>query len=468
MPHAILIPLPAQGHINPMMQLAWKLVADGFLITFVNTEFNHRRIVQANSENKFTQDCCNKIRMISVPDGLPPEDSRKDFVTLLQALEYSMGPSVIQNLIQEINDKEEEEHKITCVIADYWFCYGLHDVAKFHQVSLAAFHASPAYICALRCSSSRLVSLGLLPSDGIPKEDKIVKYLPFMPPLHSRCVPWLYGGEYIFQLGIRIGEALRQIKWVLINSVYELEAPVVDEFSREVGTYPIGPLIPYEFMNGETTRRKIGTSFWADEVDCLQWLDKQAAQSVIYVSFGSLAVFSERQVEELALGLQATGRPFLWVFRSDLVDGTKSALPPGFLEHVGQRCCIVSWAPQASVLSHPSVACYVTHCGWNSVEESITMGVPMLCWAYFADQFINRTYIVDVWKVGLPLNANKDGILDKMEFANAVERLLVKEGVTIRNEVNKWKKIVRDAIEEGGTSYTNYCLFVDAVKNKIN
>ncbi|GLJ48507.1 hypothetical protein SUGI_1023640 [Cryptomeria japonica] len=51
MGHALLIPLRYQGHINPMMQLAWKLVSDGFLVTFFNTDFNHNRIMQAKTRN---------------------------------------------------------------------------------------------------------------------------------------------------------------------------------------------------------------------------------------------------------------------------------------------------------------------------------------------------------------------------------------------------------------------------------
>lgn len=126
------------------------------------------------------------------------------------------------------------------------------------------------------------------------------------------------------------------------------------------------------------TTAKAIPSFWPHEEECSMWLDKQRAQSVIYVSFGSLAMWSEKQVEEFAAGLEATQRPFLWVVRSDLVEGSNIVLPPGFLERIRDRGFIVRWAPQLRVLCHRSIACFVTHCGWNSVQESITMDVPML------------------------------------------------------------------------------------------
>ena len=67
------------------------------------------------------------------------------------------------------------------------------------------------------------------------------------------------------------------------------------------------------------------------------------------------------------------------------------------------RGLIVSWAPQLEVLAHPAVAAFLTHCGWNSVLESLSMGggVPMLCWPDMADQMVNRRLLVDVWRVGL-------------------------------------------------------------------
>uniref|UniRef100_A0A0D6QVJ3 Glycosyltransferase n=1 Tax=Araucaria cunninghamii TaxID=56994 RepID=A0A0D6QVJ3_ARACU len=464
MSHALLIPLPAQGHINPMMQLAWKMVSDGFLVTFLNSDYNHQRIMETNAA-KSLDDNCDMIRLISVPFALSPEECRNNPVNFLKVMENNMGPCVIDKVIQEINEKEVR--RITCIVADVWTCFGLKAVARFHGVPLVAFHSALVSLCAIRRFSSRLVSHGVLSSDGFAKEVKEVKYLPFLPPLSSGELPWLYAGEYGFRKGIQMTEEIKEIDWVLFNSFYEIEAPVVDVLSKELSVYPIGPLIPSEFLEGDRVRaNKVIPSLWADNLECLQWLDKQSTQSVIYVSFGSIAAWGERYVEELALGLEATQRPFLWVVRSDLMDGRKADFPTGFLERVTDRGCIVSWAPQLEVLSHPSIACFVTHCGWNSSQESITMGVPMLCCPYFADQFLNRRYIVDVWKVGLPLNPNNEGIIEKAEFTRAVETLLVgEEGLEIRKEVRKLKRIARDAVKEGGTSYNNYNSFVNAMKN---
>ncbi|GLJ48689.1 hypothetical protein SUGI_1026940 [Cryptomeria japonica] len=411
-PHALLIPLPAQGYVNPMMQLAWKLVSHGFFVTFLNSDSNHNRILTPNS-------FFDNIRMISVPVEIPPIDTLKGInENGIEALAKDMGPSVIDRVIKEINTREEE-NKVTCIIADVWMCFGLQPVATLHKLPLAAFHTSPVSLFAMRYFSAHLVSLGILHSNGIAKEDKKMKYLPCMPALHSGDLPWLWAGEYMFRKGIRMGEEIKAIKWVLFNSFLEIEAPVVETLSKEVGVYPIG--------------------------------------------------LSEKQLEELALGVEATRRPFLWVVRSDLMKGSKAILPAGFLERVRDRGCLVSWVPQLEVLSHPSIACFVTHCGWNSVQESITMGVPMLCWPHFSDQFLNRTYVVDVWKLGLSFNANSQGIIEQGKFVKSVEILLESEqGLEIREEAKKLKIIARDAVKDGGSSSNNFNLFVTAMKRQPN
>ncbi|KAJ0734212.1 putative 7-deoxyloganetin glucosyltransferase [Helianthus annuus] len=72
-PHAIFIPYPAQGHINPMMKLAKLLHLKGFHISFVNTHFNHKRLLR--SQGPSALDGLPDFRFYSIPDGLPPSDA---------------------------------------------------------------------------------------------------------------------------------------------------------------------------------------------------------------------------------------------------------------------------------------------------------------------------------------------------------------------------------------------------------
>jgi UDP:flavonoid glycosyltransferase YjiC (YdhE family) len=151
----------------------------------------------------------------------------------------------------------------------------------------------------------------------------------------------------------------------------------------------------------------------------MDWLDQQRPGSVIYVSFGSwVAPIGSDEISELALGLEATGRPFLWVLKND--PSWRAGLPAGYLETVTGRGKVVAWAPQGGVLAHEAVGCYLTHCGWNSTLEAIQHGVRLLCYPVSGDQFINSAFIVKMWETGIRLRSTrrcdvKDGIGRIME-----------------------------------------------------
>ncbi|KAJ0100334.1 hypothetical protein Patl1_21709 [Pistacia atlantica] len=106
-----------------------------------------------------------------------------------------------------------------------------------------------------------------------------------------------------------------------------------------------------------------------------------------------ITIFDKTQFQELAMGLQLSNRPFLWVVRPDITDKINDAYPEVFTNRVVSRGHIVSWAPQHKVLAHPSIACFISHCGWNSTIEAISNGVLFLCWPYFTDQMHNENYI---------------------------------------------------------------------------
>jgi len=101
------------------------------------------------------------------------------------------------------------------------------------------------------------------------------------------------------------------------------------------------------------------------------------------------------------LGLEASGKPFLWVIRLPSSDEKNPTLE-GFYRRTEHQGRIVSgWTDQLAILSHPSVGAFITHCGWNSTLEAISIGVPLICWPLFADQQFNARFIVDEAKVGI-------------------------------------------------------------------
>ncbi|GAY69472.1 hypothetical protein CUMW_289750, partial [Citrus unshiu] len=155
------------------------------------------------------------------------------------------------------------------------------------------------------------------------------------------------------------------------NSTYELESEAFTMFPELL---PIGPLM------ASNRQGNSAGYFWREDSNCLKWLDQQQPSSVIYAAFGSLTILDQVQFQELALGLELCNRPFLWVVRPDITTDANDRYPEGFQERVAARGQMIIWAPQQKVLNHPSIACFLCHCGWNSTMEGVSNGIPFLCW----------------------------------------------------------------------------------------
>ncbi|KAF3619227.1 Zeatin O-xylosyltransferase [Capsicum annuum] len=144
--------------------------------------------------------------------------------------------------------------------------------------------------------------------------------------------------------------------------------------------------------------------------ECLEFLDKQDVNSVIFVSFGSTTTLSQEQINELALGLEQSNHRFIWVLRKGSdnkeklreKDG-KIELPDGFEERVKGRGMVVNWAPQLDILRHSSTGGFLSHCGWNSCIESMSMGVPLATWPVSYDQPFNAIFVTNLLKIGIPV-----------------------------------------------------------------
>ncbi|KAJ0694492.1 putative limonoid glucosyltransferase [Helianthus annuus] len=256
--------------------------------------------------------------------------------------------------------------------------------------------------------------------------------------------------DYLFLKGKDAAEAAYHI---ICNSSMELEPGAFTLFPKML---PIGPLLA---TNKST--RQVG-HIWKEDSTCFTWLHQQPVCSVIYVAFGSITIFDQLQFEELALGLEDTKMPFLWVVRPSPSCNMDYVYPSGYLDRIGSRGNLLSWAPQQEVLNHPSVACFMSHCGWNSSMEGVSNGVPFVCWPYFADQFFNKTYICDIWKTGVGLNKDETCIVTRGEIKSKVEQL-VNNDIHEANALNLKEKLT-ECLREGNSSNNNLNKFIDWLK----
>nr|CAB3453161.1 unnamed protein product [Digitaria exilis] len=214
---------------------------------------------------------------------------------------------------------------------------------------------------------------------------------------------------------------------------------------------PIGPLL----FNDDP---KMSSAMWQADQTCIDWLDKQSVGSVIYVSFGSWAAPIEpEKIRGFAQGLEASGRPFLWALKN--TPSWRAGLPDRYIEKVAGRGKIVSWAPQDDILRHQAVGCFMMHCGWNSVLETVRQGVRMICYPISSDHFINCAYIVNMWEVGVLLVSS-----DQSNVKDCIGRVMEgEEGRHLQQRVNKLREniTVGDALR---VAKTNLNLFMERIK----
>ncbi|KDO38674.1 hypothetical protein CISIN_1g036598mg, partial [Citrus sinensis] len=196
----------------------------------------------------------------------------------------------------------------------------------------------------------------------------------------------------------------------------------------------------------------------------------------LYVCFGSLCEFAESQLLEIALGLESSNICFIWVIKSDAF----LLLDKDFEERVKDRGLIIKgWAPQVLILNHPAVGGFMTHCGWNSVLESVSSGVPMITWPLFAEQFYNENFVLTHWKIGVGVGVEsglawgeeeKIGVLvrrDRVE--KVVYQFMINGGEEVegmRKRARKLSELAKIAVSKGGSSYVNVGLLIDDLLNQ--
>ncbi|WJX75297.1 hypothetical protein P8452_58843 [Trifolium repens] len=418
------------------MQLSNLLSKHGCKITFLNTEYSHKK-TNNNEQSQQT------INFVTLPDGLEPEDDRSDQKKVIFSIKGSM-PSLLPKLIEDVNNLDVE-NKISCIVVTFNMGWALEIGHKFGIKGVLLWTAS-AITLAYCYSIPKLIHDGIIDSAGTPIKKQDIQLSPNMPKMDIAAFPWR--DKILFDHILQETQLMELGNWWLCNTTFNLEHAT---FSISPKFLPIGPLMSNDHSNK--------SSFWQEDTTCLDWLDQHPPQSVIYVSFGSLAVMDQNQFKELALGLDLLNKPFLWIVRPSNDNKVNYAYPEEF--H-GTKGKIVGWGPQEKILNHPSIACFLSHCGWNSTIEGLYCGVPFLCWPFAGDQFLNKSYICDVWRVGLELDKDENGLITKGEIRKKMNQLLGDEEIKERSL--KLKELTLDNIVEGGQSSKNLQNFINWTK----
>ncbi|KAI3773660.1 hypothetical protein L1987_48190 [Smallanthus sonchifolius] len=468
-PHVVFIPFPAQSHIKCMLKLARLLHHKGLDITFINTEWNHKRLFKYGGSSSL--DGLPGFRFKTVPDGLP--SSSDDETEPTQSVE-ELSAFLFTNFLNSFLDLVAGlEIRPTCIICDGCMTF-TNTIYAAEKLKIPIFLYWTMAACGFMAfyQAKVLLDKGLVPlkdesylTNGytdtlleIPGMEKV--RLKDLPEQILATKPDDPGFNWLVDSARRADT----VSHVIIHTFDELEAPLIKELkSIFPHTFTVGPqqLLLNQITQKETKKTDFsGYSLWKEEPECVQWLQSKEPNSVVYVNFGSLAVMSLQDLVELGWGLVNSNHSFLWIIRADLVDGKPAVLPQELEEPIKRRGFIASWCSQEEVLNHPSVGGFLTHGGWGSVIESLSAGVPMVCWPFSFDQPVNCRQMVKEWEVGMEIV----GIVKRNEVEKLVRELMVGvEGKRMRNKVMECKKQAEIATAPNGSSSSN----IDELVNEI-
>ncbi|XP_040362731.1 7-deoxyloganetin glucosyltransferase isoform X2 [Rosa chinensis] len=422
-PHAVCIPAPDQSHIKAILKLARALHHRGFHITFVNTEFNHKRFLKSQGPNSLNG--LPDFRFEAIPDGIPEsgEDATQEITLVSESIRnHLLAP--FRDLLIKLNSTSSP---VTCIVSDGLLSCFTTTASEELGIPIVLFYTVSA------CS--------------------FMGFRKFRTLLEKGLVPLKDPNDIVFNTAMEATEKANKASAVVLHTFDALEKDVLEALSSSISPpiYAIGPLqlllnqIPEDPL-------KLIYSLWKEETDCLQWLNSKAQNSIVYVNFGSIVVLTPEQLLEFGWGLANTKLPFFWVIRPDLVIGKSAILPPEFEAETKDRGLIASWCPQEQVLNDPSVGGFLTHSGWNSSIESVTAGVPMVCWPFFADQHTNSYYTCNEWGIGMEIN-NK---VKRDNVEKIVKELMEGDkGKKMKNKVLEWKKLAEEATAPHGSSSKN-------------
>ncbi|KFK44329.1 hypothetical protein AALP_AA1G244100 [Arabis alpina] len=469
-PHVVCVPYPAQGHINPMLKVAKLLHAKGFHVTFVNTIYNHNRLLRSRGPHAL--DGLPSFRFESIPDGLPETDvdATRDIPALCEStVKNCLTP--FKELLRRINAGDDVP-PVSCIVSDGCMTFTI-DAAEELGIPEVLFRTTSACGFLAYLHFYRFIEKGLSPLKDVScwtKEhlDTKIDWIPSMRNLRLKDIPSFIRAtnpeDILLNFFVRESDRAKRASAIILNTFDDLEHDVIQYMQSILPpVYSIGPLhlLENRHIDKDSDMGRMGSNLWREETECLDWLDTKSRNSVVYINFGSLTVMSVKHLVEFAWGLAGSGKDFLWVIRPDLVVGEDAMVPSDFLKETAGRRMLASWCPQEKVLSHQAIGGFLTHSGWNSTLESLSSGVPMVCWPFFAEQQTNCKFCCDEWEVGMEIG----GDVKREEVETVIRELMDGEkGKKMREKAEEWRRLAEEAVEHKlGSSNVNFETLVNKV-----
>ncbi|PKU82758.1 anthocyanidin 3-O-glucosyltransferase [Dendrobium catenatum] len=425
--HILMFPFVAFGHISPFLQLSRKLsAAGGIHITFLSTPANIPRISSLLPSSP-------SIRLHSLPlpaiPGLPAgaestADLPQHTAELLKLAVDSMQPQVAALLVDLRPDL------VFFDFAQPWLPSIAHPLGVKTLFFSVFSAAATAYLTVpSRRSKHSIANIAgelIRPPAAFPDSTALSAGVPAYQAADFSYIFRSSGDAGELSVLDRVLTGLTGCSAVVAKTCMEMESPYIHYIESQLGKPVLlaGPVVP------ESPAGSLG----------LEWttfLDQFADGSVVFCSFGSETALSEEGVEELLLGLEMAGKPFLAVLK-----GGTAAFGKASADGSGARLVREGWAPQQLILGHRSVGCFVCHAGMSSLVEAVVSGCKLVLLPQRGDQYLNARLFAGDLGIGVEVEREESGGFKREAVRDAVVRVMEEEKG--RESFDKWREFFMD------------------------
>ncbi|XP_058743034.1 UDP-glucose flavonoid 3-O-glucosyltransferase 6-like [Vicia villosa] len=471
----VFIPFPGMSHLVSTLEFAKLLINrnNRLRITVLVMKFPHTTDTDVYTKSLPISD---SLQVINLPEcSLPPNTDRASAMTTLVESQKPHVKQAVSNLTAE----EEQHGPLAAFIVDM-FCTTMIDVAKEFSVPGLMFFTSGVASLGLILHLHTLLEQDNFDVTQLQQKNELaVPSFANMVPVNTLPSFILHKEwESFFK---SYGGGLKKPDGIIVNSFEELESHAVQSFFSHTDLaalpiYPVGPL-----LNPEPK-----TKSSVDSDDIIKWLDDQPPSSVVFLCFGTRGSFYENQIQEIAHAIENSGVRFIWSLRKPSPKGTMPApsdyplselvslLPEGFLDCTTEIGKVVGWTSQAQILAHRAIGGFVSHCGWNSILESMYFGVPIAAWPLFAEQQTNAFELVCELKLGVEIaldyrvgfNGEHNYVVTAEKIERGIKSVLDKDGA-VRKNVKEMSKKSKKTLLKDGSSYIYLGNLIDYIMNQV-
>ncbi|KAL4587480.1 hypothetical protein LXL04_000351 [Taraxacum kok-saghyz] len=427
----LVVPFVLQGHLNQLLHLSGLLSSYNLPIHIVVTTTHSRQAklrIHGWDPTSATNIHFHEFKTPNFESPPPDPNASNKFPSHL--LPSFQLPSHLREPFAKLLAEIAPTTRRVIIIHDYLMSSVVQDVVSYENAESYVFHGASAFT----------TFSYIWEANGRPSLDDTESYMQLtkVPALEGIIPPEILESVMCHSICSTFNSGN------LHDTCKVFDGKFIDFLSKQglagsTNQWAMGPFNPVAIIDNKNLNKRHKS---------LEWLDKQPQNSVIYVSFGTTTSFSDDEIRELANGLENSQHKFIWVLRDadkgDIFNGEirRVELPEGFEERIEETGLVVrEWAPQLEILAHPATGGFMSHCGWNSCMESITMGVPIAAWPMHSDQPRNATLVIEALKIGIRVTSSSiDASIRKLmgsDEGDEMRNRAAKLGVDVRRSVDK-------------------------------